>query len=67
MAALSLAAMAVGSLYLEVVAVHRGDSRCPCGWEPRGAADVEALQSSLALSSESPRADFHALQVAGNA
>jgi hypothetical protein len=67
MAALSLAAIAVGSLYLEVAAAHRGDSPCPCGWEPRGVTDVEALQSSLALSAQSPHADFRALQVAGNA
>lgn len=67
MAALSLAAMAIGSLYHEVAAAHRGDNPCPCGWQPRRAADVEALQTSLALSAEEPRADFHAIQVAGNA
>ena len=67
MAALSLAAMAIWSLYHEVAAAHRGDNPCPCGWQPRRAADVEALQTSLALSAEEPRADFHALQVAGNA
>jgi hypothetical protein len=67
MAALSLAAMAVGSLYLEVAAAHRGDNPCPCGWQPRSASDVEALQTSLALSAEQPRAGFHAIQVAGNA
>jgi hypothetical protein len=52
MAALSLAAMAVGSLYLEVAAAHRRDNPCPCGWQPRSASDVEALQASLALSTE---------------
>ena len=67
MAALSLAAMALGSLYDEVAAAHKGDSPCPCGWQPRKAADLEALQTSLALSADEPRADFHALQVAGNA
>jgi hypothetical protein len=67
MAVLSLAAMAVGSLYLEVAAAHRGDNPCPCGWRPRRAADVEALQTSLALSADEPRADFRAIQVAGNA
>ena len=67
MAALSLAAMAVGSLYLEVAAAHLGDNPCPCGWQPRSASDVEALQTSLALSAEQPRANFHAIQVAGNA
>ena len=67
MAALSLAAMAIGSLYGEVAAAHRGDKRCYCGWEPRSAADVEALQTSLALSADRPHADFHAIEVAGNA
>ena len=51
MAAISLAATAVGLLYLEVADAHRGDNSCPCGWEPRG-ADVEALQTSLALATK---------------
>jgi hypothetical protein len=67
MAALSLAATAVGLLYLEVAAAHRGDDSCPCGWEPRSAADVQALQTSLALAAKPPRADFRAVQVLGNA
>jgi hypothetical protein len=67
MAALSLAAMAIGSLYHEVAAAHQGDNPCPCGWKPRSGADVDALQTSLALSAEQPRADFHAIQVAGSA
>ena len=67
MAALSLAAMAIGSLYHEVAAAHQGDNPCPCGWNPRSGADVDALQTSLALSAEQPRADFHAIQVAGSA
>jgi hypothetical protein len=66
-AALSLAAMAVGSLYVEVAAAHRGDNLCPCGWEPQSRADVETLQISLALAAKEPRADFHAVQTAGNA
>ena len=40
MAALSLAATAVGLLYLEVAAAHHGDDSCPCGWAPRSAADL---------------------------
>ncbi len=67
MAALSLAATAVGLLYLEVAAAHRGDDPCPCGWEPRSAADVEALQTSLALAAKPPRADFDAIRVEGHA
>jgi len=67
MAAMSLAATAVGLLYLEVAAAHRAESGCPCGWQPRSAADIEALPSSLALAAKQPRADFRAAQVAGNA
>lgn len=68
LAALSLAATAVGLLYLEVAAAHGGDNPCPCGWEPRRAADVEALQTSLALAAKPHRpAGFRAIQVAGNA
>ncbi len=67
MAALSLAATAVGLLYLEVAAAHRDEGGCPCGWEPRSAADVEALQTSLALAAKLPRADFRAIEVLGSA
>jgi hypothetical protein len=67
MAAMSLAATAVGLLYLEVVAAHDGDNPCPCGWEPRGAADVEALQTSLALAAKQPRAGLRAIEVLGSA
>jgi hypothetical protein len=68
MAALSLAATAVGLLYLEVAAAHSGDNACPCGWEPHNAADLEALQTSLALATKPHRpADFHAVQVEGHA
>jgi hypothetical protein len=68
MAALSLAATAVGLLYLEVAAAHEGDNSCPCGWEPYTAADLKALQTSLALAAKPPRAaDFRAVQVEGHA
>ena len=67
MAAMSFAATAVGLLYLEVAEAHRGDDSCPCGWEPRSAADLEALQTSLALAAKPRRADFHAIQVEGHA
>jgi hypothetical protein len=67
MAGLSLAATAVGLLYVEVAAAHRGDDPCPCGWEPRSAADLEALQTSLALAAKPPRPGFHAAQVEGHA
>jgi hypothetical protein len=67
MAAMSLAAAAVGLLYLEVAAAHRGDDSCPCGWEPRGGPDLEVLQTSLALATKQPRPDFRTIQIAGNA
>jgi hypothetical protein len=67
MAALSLAATAVGLLYTEVAAAHRGDDSCPCGWEPRSAADLEMLQTSLALAAKPPRPDFRAALVEGDA
>jgi hypothetical protein len=68
MAAMNLAAMAVGSLYVEVAAAHSGANPCPCGWEPRVAADIEAMQSSLALSAAAPGATgMRATPVAGHA
>jgi hypothetical protein len=68
MAALSLAATAVGLLYTEVAAAHSGDGSCPCGWEPFAAADLGALQTSLALAASSPRAaEFREVQVEGHA
>jgi len=67
MAALSLAATAIGLLYLEVAAAHNVDNSCPCGWQPCGAADVEALQTSLALAARQPRAALRELQVVGTA
>ncbi len=66
MAALSLAATAVGLLYTEVAAAHRGDDRA-LRWEPRNAADLEALQTSLALATKPARVDFRAAQVEGHA
>ena len=67
MAALSLAATAVGLVYLEVAAAHTGESFCPCGWEPRNTADLEALKASLALATREPRVELQEAQIAGNA
>ena len=68
MAALSLAATAVGLLYTEVAAAHCGEHSCPCGWEPHTAADLEALQASLMLAAKPHRpADFREVQVEGHA
>ena len=68
MAAMSLAATALGLLYHEVAAAHRGDNPCPCGWKPRNTADVEALISSFGLAAKEPQqADFGAVEVLGTA
>jgi hypothetical protein len=68
MAALSLAATAVGLLYTEVAEAHCGDSACPCGWEPRSAADFEALKTSLALAARPHRpTELRGVQVEGHA
>jgi hypothetical protein len=51
-----------------VAAAHGGDNPCPRGWEPYTAADLEALQTSLALAAKPPRAaDFREVQVEGHA
>ena len=68
LAALSLAATAVGLALTEVVAAHCGDNACLCGWEPCVATDLEALQISLALAAKRHRsADFREVQVEGHA
>jgi hypothetical protein len=61
MAALSLAATAVGLLYTEVAAARSGDSSCPCGWEPYSAADLEALQTRHSRSQPSRLAPISTL------
>ena len=66
MAALTLAAMAVGSLYHEVAAAHRGDNPCPCGWEPRSAAMWRRCKPR-SRSRRNSRAPICALEVAGAA
>lgn len=68
MAVLELAAEAVGSVYREVADAHLGDHPCPCGWNPSPAADLAALQASLALSVASPPGiDLARAEVAGRA
>ncbi len=66
LAALNLAAIAVGTLYREVAGAHCANGPCPCGWLPAGAADVETLQKALALAAR-PSADLLTVAVAGNA
>ena len=67
LAALNLAATAVGSLYIEIAAAHRGAARCGCGWEPRGDADVEAMTSSLAFSATETSSGASAIAHFGHA
>ena len=45
----------------------QGTLRAPCGWEPRSAAALEALQPSLALARQPPRPDCRASEVVGTA
>lgn len=68
MTVLELAAEAVGSVYREVADAHLGDYPCPCGWHPSPAADLAALQASLALSvAPPPGIDLARAEVAGRA
>ena len=67
MAALNLAATAVGLIYTEVAEAHCGDKSCPCGWQPRCAADSKRCKLRSPSPPKPPRADFHAIQVAGHA
>jgi len=65
---IELAAQAVGSVYREVADAHCSDQPCPCGWRPRLAADLEALQAALALSSApAPLPDLAGMAVLGRA
>lgn len=65
---IELAAQAVGSVYREVADAHCGDQPCPCGWRPRLAADLAALQAALALSAGSAQQpDLARMAVLGRA
>jgi hypothetical protein len=68
MTALSFAAMAVGSIYREIADAHCDDQRCPCGWEPCRAVDIEALLTALAMTAQlRPEIDLRLVQAAGKA
>jgi len=68
MMVLRLAAQAVGAIYKEVATVHRHADTCPCGWEPRADADVEALQIAIATAAAvQPVSDLRWLKIAGRA
>jgi predicted hotdog family 3-hydroxylacyl-ACP dehydratase len=68
LALIELAAQAVGSVYREVADAHCGDPSCPCGWRPRLAADLEALQAALALSAApASQPDLAGMAVLGRA
>lgn len=67
MTTLKLAAMAVGAVYAEVATAHRGTNHCPCGWEPHGDVDVQALLSALALSAEDCQSNLKATAQFGHA
>jgi hypothetical protein len=68
MTVMSLAASAVGSIYQEVADAHRGNDACTCGWQPSPQADIEALQTALAIAAQAfPSLDLRVVQVAGRA
>jgi hypothetical protein len=68
MEVLGLAASALGAVYKEVADQHRSEGGCPCGWEPKLRADVEALQAALAATTQAvPSADLRVMQVIGRA
>jgi len=66
-AVMRLLATALGATYREVAAAHQ-DGRCPCGWCPLPAIDIETLRSSLEdAASPKPLDDLQAMEVAGRA
>ncbi len=68
MTILEVAAMAVGSVYREVAAAHRGHNTCPCGWRPRDFADIQNLQIALAEGARPhPTVDLLATAAVGRA
>lgn len=70
MAAMRLAAMALGSLYREVASAHARGAGCPCGWRPSAQEDIETLLMALSAGARSlPEApsDLYAAKAAGNA
>lgn len=67
MTVMSLAAATVGSIYKEIADEHRIDA-CPCGWQPNPRADVKALQTALAATTQTiPLSDLRVVQVVGRA
>lgn len=68
MTVLSFAAMAVGSIYREIADTHCDSQGCPCGWEPCGAADIDALLTALATTAQlRPEIDLRLVKAAGKA
>lgn len=60
-------ATALGATYREVAAAHL-DGRCPCGWCPLPAIDIETLRNSLEDAAAQRRADdLHTMTAAGRA
>lgn len=62
-----LLAAALGSTYREVAAAHQ-DGRCPCGWCPLPAIDIETLRSSLEDAASPKRIDdLQSMEAVGRA
>jgi len=67
-AALRLAARAIGSIYREMADTHTGIGACQCGWRPRDSHDAEFLTTGLLAACQSrPSQDLRAMQVVGSA
>jgi hypothetical protein len=68
MTVLKYAAAAMGSVYRDVAAAHRGPGGCPCGWEPDERRDIALLQAALAREAQMGEwVDLATANVAGNA
>jgi hypothetical protein len=64
---LRMIASAIGATYRDVAAAHT-DGKCPCGWGPLPADDVETMTSSLEDAAAPKRVDdLLAMVVAGRA
>ncbi len=56
MVVMRMAANALGATYREVAVTHQ-DRRCPCGWQPSPATDIEAIRSAVEAAAISELTD----------
>jgi hypothetical protein len=65
-AVLELAALALGAIYKEAAAAHRGVNGCPCGWHPDTAGDLKAMRQALGIAAEEAGVDLRSVAPLGN-